>query len=50
MSRKLYKNWAVHNIIAHPIMEICGWFGLFALGVAIHNATLPEESKEWVGP
>lgn len=45
MLKKLYKNWTVHNIIAHPLMQICGWFGLFDLGVAIHDATIPEESN-----
>ncbi len=45
MMSKLWRNWPVHNLIGHPLMEICGWFGLFDIGVKIHDATLPEESN-----
>ena len=45
MLKRLYKNWAVHNIIAHPLICISGWFGLFDLGAKIYDATLPEEPK-----
>lgn len=41
---KLYKNWTVHNLIAHPLSEIVY---LLSLGKAkklvglIHDVTLP---------
>jgi hypothetical protein len=35
---------AVHNIIAHPLMEILSWIGLSKLGEWCHDATLP---KNW---
>jgi hypothetical protein len=33
---------AVHNIIAHPLMEVLSWVGLSKLGERLHDATLPE--------
>ena len=35
---------AVHNIIAHPLMEILSWIGLSNLGALIHDKTVP---KSW---
>lgn len=41
----------VHNLIAHPVMEICYWAG-FVLPVArkfgswVHNATIPENGRD----
>ena len=43
--KKLYKNWTVHNLLAHPLMEILYLmsFGkLQHLGDKIHDSTLPE--------
>lgn len=40
--------WAVHNIIGHPIMEICFLMGLDKLGLWFHEQTLPEESEDYV--
>ena len=37
-----YRNWTVHNIIAHPLMGICQLLGLEKLGNAIHDGTLPR--------
>lgn len=34
--------WAIHNLIGHPLMQICSWFHLTALGIRIHDATVPE--------
>lgn len=31
----------IHNIIAHPLMEILSWFGFTKLGDKIHDITLP---------
>jgi len=43
--KRLYKNWTVHNLIAHPLMEILHIisFGkLEAFGNMVHDATIPE--------
>lgn len=40
---KYVKNaWAVHNLIGHPLMQIFSWLKLPALGIRIHDATIPE--------
>ena len=33
--------WAVHNLIGHPLMQICSWLGCTRLGLAIHDLTVP---------
>jgi hypothetical protein len=33
--------WSVHNIIGHPLMQICSWFHMTELGIRIHDATVP---------
>jgi hypothetical protein len=33
--------WAVHNLIAHPLMQILAWMGLKKLAIRIHDATIP---------
>ena len=38
----IYKNWWVHNIVAHPLMQILGSLGFVGLSDALHDATLPE--------
>ena len=44
MIKNLYKNWTVHNLVAHPLMEIVY---LLSFGKAkrastwIHDVTLP---------
>jgi hypothetical protein len=40
--------WAVHNIIGHPLMEICFLLGLERLGLWIHDETLPEEDEDYI--
>jgi len=39
-----YFKWSIHNLIAHPIMEILHLIGLSKLGGKLHNYTLPEPS------
>lgn len=39
---RLYKNWIVHNIIAHPIMQILMLLGLNEVATYIHDNTLPD--------
>lgn len=34
--------WAVHNLIGHPVMQLCAWVGLTKLGLRIHDATVPQ--------
>lgn len=34
--------WAIHNIIGHPLMQILSWLHLPALGVKIHDLTVPN--------
>lgn len=39
--KALYKNWWVHNMVAHPAMQILNALGMSWLGDAFHDATLP---------
>jgi len=34
-------NYTIHNLIAHPIMELLHLIGLTDLGNKIHDCTLP---------
>lgn len=34
--------WAVHNLIGHPLMQICAWLHMTKLGLKIHDATVPN--------
>ncbi len=34
--------WAIHNLIGHPLMQIFSWLRLPALGIKVHDATVPE--------
>lgn len=34
--------WVVHNLVAHPIMQIMALIGLPKLGLAIHDITVPR--------
>ena len=33
--------WAVHNMLAHPAMQVMAWCGHGRLGVRLHDATTP---------
>lgn len=37
--------YTIHNIIAHPLMEIFHLVGLTQLGNKIHDKTLPKRTK-----
>lgn len=42
--KKIYKNWCVHNVIAHPLMMV---FGMKSrLSKKIHDSTLPVDLDE----
>jgi len=40
--KKFYKNWPVHNLIGHPVMQICNLLGLNKFAKMVHDSTLPE--------
>jgi hypothetical protein len=37
--------WTVHNMIAHPIMQVLSWFGYSKLGDRLHDATVPRSER-----
>ena len=41
---KLYKNWWMHNLVAHPLMQLVGVLHK-GLAEKIHDGTLPLASK-----
>ena len=38
--------WAVHNLIGHPLMQIFSWLRLPALGIKIHDVTVPQPTQD----
>lgn len=42
----IWKNWTVHNIIGHPLMEILHLMGFKELGERVHDATTPPEPQK----
>lgn len=34
--------WAVHNLVGHPMMQLCAFLGLTKLGLKIHDSTVPN--------
>jgi hypothetical protein len=52
---KIYKNWFVHNMIAHPLSELTYWavrpFGIRKaedISGYVHDSTIPESEKSRV--
>jgi len=43
---KFIKNYAFHNIIAHPLMQILQWAGRQDLADSVHDKTLPKNDVE----
>ena len=39
-------NYTIHNLIAHPMMEVLHLVGLTELGDRVHDATLPLQHEE----
>ncbi len=37
--------WALHNLVAHPIMEVLSWIGLAEVGDRLHDATVPPSER-----
>ena len=44
--KRIYKNWPMHNLVGHPMMQICNSLGLKGLANAWHDNTLPPEEKK----
>jgi hypothetical protein len=52
--KQVYRNWPVHNLVAHPLSEVVYWIVRFPFGTQaaksagdwIHDKTVPEESIE----
>jgi len=38
--------WTLHNMVAHPLSEICFQLGFKGLGDRVHDATLPYDQGE----
>lgn len=41
---KKYK-WTIHNMIAHPLSEICFLLGKESLSQKIHDSTVPDNPE-----
>ena len=40
---RYWKNqWAIHNLIGHPLMQIFSWLYLRKLAIWIHEVTIPR--------
>ena len=46
---RLWRNWPVHNLIAHPLSEIVYWFTWWKWGDDlsgwVHDVTVPPHKK-----
>ena len=49
---KIYKNWFVHNMFAHPLSEVVYWLvrpwgdkKASAISGVIHDSTIPQSEK-----
>jgi len=38
--------YTIHNVIAHPLMEILYQLGLHELSTKVHDSTVPSEVNE----
>jgi len=38
--------WSIHNLVAHPLMEIAKQLGLNELSEKIHDSTLPINNED----
>ena len=41
--KSIYKNWLIHNVIGHPLMQVSNMIGLIGIAKMIHDGTLPED-------
>ena len=42
----ILRNWGVHNIVAHPLMQVFIYLRMAKFALAIHDATLPEQTND----
>jgi len=40
---RLWRNWPVHNLFAHPLHEILFWLGLRTWAETLHDGTVPQD-------
>ena len=43
--KRIYKNWPVHNLIGHPLMQIFEWLGMPEIATRVHDETLPANAE-----
>ena len=43
MPVKIFRSYGFHNLIGHPLMQICFWLKLSRLGNKIHDITIPMD-------
>lgn len=36
-------SWTLHNVVAHPLMELLNQLGFERLGNRVHDRTVPKE-------
>ena len=43
-------SWAIHNLVAHPIMQILAFLKCYKLAFWVHDVTVPKnlQSKSWL--
>lgn len=39
-------SWTLHNLVAHPLMEVLALIGMRRAAVWIHDSTVPKPDKE----
>ena len=43
--KRIYKNWPMHNLIGHPLMQIFEWLGMPEIATRVHDETLPANAR-----
>jgi len=43
---KIFKTFAFHNIVGHPLMQLLIWADKKELAEKVHNITLPVQSSD----
>jgi hypothetical protein len=41
-AKHIKHSWAIHNLIAHPLMQILTWLHLTKLALWVHDVTIPK--------
>ena len=42
--KRIYKNWPMHNLIGHPLMQIFEWLRMPEIATRVHDETLPANA------